>query len=287
MVYALDALEDPGLRRPDRIVLLSPMIGITAFARFSGIAGWPAILPIFERAAWFDLFPEFNPFKYNSFPVNGGKQSWQLTQAVQSRLDRAARSGALAAIAPILTFQSVTDSTISAPALVSQLYARLPANGSELVLYDVNRAAELAPLLRPAARNAAAALLPPGPRSYRTIVIGDSPDSSAAIQTIQAPGGTDSVTEPLGIDYPRAIFSLSHVAPPFPPWDGLYGYAPANESDGSESFGIRLGALAGRGELGTLRVGLDWFGRLQANPFFEPMLARIGAFAGLGAGGNP
>ena len=36
MKYALDAIEDPTLARPDRIVLISPMIGITAFARFAG-----------------------------------------------------------------------------------------------------------------------------------------------------------------------------------------------------------------------------------------------------------
>ena len=41
MKYALDALENPQLTRPDRLVLISPMIGITAFARFAGLAGLP------------------------------------------------------------------------------------------------------------------------------------------------------------------------------------------------------------------------------------------------------
>ena len=43
--YALDALEDPRLTRPDRLVLISPMIGITRFARFAGFAGLPVDLP--------------------------------------------------------------------------------------------------------------------------------------------------------------------------------------------------------------------------------------------------
>ena len=47
MKYALDAIEDPALSPPDRLVLISPMIGITAFARFAGVAGLPAILPNF------------------------------------------------------------------------------------------------------------------------------------------------------------------------------------------------------------------------------------------------
>jgi acetyl esterase/lipase len=38
--YALDAIDDPQLARPERVVLISPMIGITRFARFAG--GSPA-----------------------------------------------------------------------------------------------------------------------------------------------------------------------------------------------------------------------------------------------------
>ena len=40
---------------------------------------------------------------------------------------------------PIITFQSVVDNTVSARAIVSLLYDKLTANGSQLVVYDVNR----------------------------------------------------------------------------------------------------------------------------------------------------
>ncbi len=83
--YALDALEDPALAMPDRIVLLSPMIGVTAFARFAGVLGWPAVIPRFAKTAWLDIEPEYNPFKYNSFPVNGARQSSLLSRALQAR----------------------------------------------------------------------------------------------------------------------------------------------------------------------------------------------------------
>lgn len=43
--HALAALDDPSLERPDQLVLISPMVGITAAARFAGIAGWPAVVP--------------------------------------------------------------------------------------------------------------------------------------------------------------------------------------------------------------------------------------------------
>ena len=41
---------------------------------------------------------------------------------------------------PVLTFQSVMDFTVSTRAIITSLYAHLPANGSELVLFDINRA---------------------------------------------------------------------------------------------------------------------------------------------------
>ena len=80
LMYALDSLSDEKLSRPDRLVLISPMVGITRFARFAGLAGLPAILPAFAKAAWLGIVPEFNPFKYNSFPVNGARQSYRLTR---------------------------------------------------------------------------------------------------------------------------------------------------------------------------------------------------------------
>ena len=43
LMYALDSLGDETLSRPNRLVLISPMVGITRFARFAGLAGLPAI----------------------------------------------------------------------------------------------------------------------------------------------------------------------------------------------------------------------------------------------------
>ena len=91
MKYSLDALEDPTLARADRLILLSPMIGITRFAGFVGIAAVPAFFPAFAKSAWLGIVPEFNPFKYNSFPVNGARQSHRLTTALQQQITRMSR----------------------------------------------------------------------------------------------------------------------------------------------------------------------------------------------------
>jgi hypothetical protein len=76
---------------------------------------------------------------------------------------------------------------------------------------------------------------------------------------------------PLAAEWPRDTFSLSHVALPFPPQDGLYGATP----DPRDDFGVRLGAAAMRGERGALVIGLDTFARVTSNPFFPDLLARV------------
>ena len=143
MKFALDALDDPKLDHPSRIVLIAPMIGITELSRFAGVFGWPAVLPAFASAAWLGIVPEFNPFKYNSFPVNGARQSSLLTRDLRAQIAREERAGRLGQLPPILTFQSLVDFTVSTRAIVTGLYARLPENGSELVLFDLNRNAKL------------------------------------------------------------------------------------------------------------------------------------------------
>jgi alpha-beta hydrolase superfamily lysophospholipase len=270
--YALDAIETPQLARPDRIVLVSPMIGITRFARFAGLAGLPAIFPAFAKAAWLAVLPEFNPFKYNSFPVNGARQSYRLTQVLQQQIVDLRRSGRLGELPPVLTFQSVMDFTVSTPAIISSLYAQLPANGSELVLFDVNRTVKFGPLLRPSADTALNRLLPPAIRSYRTTIITNATEDSSNVEerSIDA-GDMNERRRPLETSYPDGMYSLSHVALPFPMNDALYGMTP----DKTESFGPNLGALAPRGERNVLITSLDALLRVASNPFFPYLADRI------------
>jgi alpha-beta hydrolase superfamily lysophospholipase len=270
--YALDAIADPQQARPDRLVLVSPMIGITRFARFAGFAGLPAILPAFAKAAWLAVVPEFNPFKYNSFPVNGARQSYRLTQVVQEQVARYGKAGQLTQLPPIITFQSVMDFTVSTPAIVSALYAHLPSNGSELVLFDVNRTVKFGPLLRRSADTALARLLPAGARAYRTTVITNADgDGDQEIERTTEAGATTERVRTLEVTYPAGFYSLSHVALPFPMNDSLYGLMP----DSNEDFGIHLGMLAPRGERNVLIASLDSLLRVSSNPFFPYMLERI------------
>ena len=45
-----------------------------------------------QRRVAVGIVPEFNPFKYNSFPINGARQSSLLTRALQSQINDSARA---------------------------------------------------------------------------------------------------------------------------------------------------------------------------------------------------
>ena len=248
------------------------MIGITRFARFAGLAGLPAIFPAFAKAAWLGILPEFNPFKYNSFPVNGARESFRLTQVLQRQVLDLRRSGRIGDLPPILTFQSVMDFTVSTSAIISSLYEQLPSNGSELVLFNVNRTVKFGTLLRPSADTALNRLLPPAMRPYRSTVITNATETGSEVEERSVDAGdTHERRRPLAMSYPPGIYSLSHVALPFPITDALYGMAP----DETESFGPNLGALAPRGERNVLITSLDALLRVASNPFFPYLVERI------------
>ncbi|MCU6335938.1 alpha/beta hydrolase [Enterobacter quasiroggenkampii] len=277
MKYALDALDAPALRKPQQVILLSPMIGVTAFARFAGFAGLPALLPPFAKAAWLNISPEYNPYKYNSFPVNAARQSWLLTKALQEQIGRAARENRLANLPPVLAFQSVMDSTVSTRAVVSGLFDQLPANGSELVMFDINQAASFRPLFKPSSWTATTALLPVAQRRYGvTIITNASEHSFSTVAKITPAGRTQETVVPLAQSWPQDVYSLSHVAVPFPPDDDLYGREPGVKN----RYGISLGTIALWGETSVLSVGKEALMRVTSNPFYDFMQERINSRIG-------
>lgn len=271
MKYALDGLDDTRLRRPERVVLLSPMIGVTSFARFAGLAGLPAIFPPFAKAAWLNIVPEFNPFKYNSFPVNAARQSWLLTQAVQQQILKYSRQKTGRSLPPVLTFQSVMDSTVSTRAVVNSLYNYLGRNGSELVVFDLNQAVSFRPLFRHSSYTAIGTLLPRAPRPYTTTLLTNASETSLdMVAKTTLAGQTSETVQPVAQQYPADIYSLSHVAVPFPVTDALYGSQPENNA-----YGMNFGTVRMRGETAVLVVGLESLLRVTSNPFYPWMIARI------------
>ena len=136
------------------------MIGVTPTARLAWWVSLLGVVPYFEKANWLDVLPEYNPFKYNSFAANAGVSDG----VADARAPGRPRSdhGTTAGSTPFRrssTFQSIVDATVSTPAVVHALYDRLPANGSELVLFDVNHLSGIDVFLQPADRSLVATLL--------------------------------------------------------------------------------------------------------------------------------
>ncbi|HEY7114717.1 MAG TPA: alpha/beta fold hydrolase [Thermoanaerobaculia bacterium] len=273
--YALDAVEDAKLPRVDRIVLMSPMIGVTPAAGLAKYIGGLAFLPYFEKARWLDVVPEYNPFKYNSFPVNAGLQTSRLTAAIQAQLERLSKHRALEKLPPILAFQSLVDSTIVAGAVKERLFDALPSNGSELVLFDVNHGSVARPFLSPSVGELLTRLTSGGRRRYTLTVISNAAPDSLGVSESSTPAGADAAAvRPLPLAWPAQVYSVGHVAIPFPTDDSLYG----GEPDAAQGGKVHLGVVAPRGEKGVLTVSPGDFLRISWNPFFPYVEERVRRF---------
>ena len=273
--YALEAAADPRLPAPSRLVLISPMIGVSPAARLARMISALGRFPFFEKARWLDVVPEYNPFKYNSFPANAGTQSYRVSSSVQSEIAAAAASGVIDRLPPILAFQSIVDRTVSTQAVVGDLFDRLAGNRHELVVFDINRLSGMEPFIRDEDAALVGSLSAGGPRAYRrTLVTNAGVNTLEGIARSVPPGGTAIQDEPLGLSWPAQMFSLSHVALPFPVDDPVYGAAPPAAAQRS----VALGRLSPIGEKGVLTVPIEVLMRAGWNPFFPYMSRRIVAW---------
>jgi alpha-beta hydrolase superfamily lysophospholipase len=267
-IRSLDAETKP----PASLILVSPAIGVSAAAALARPTAALGRVPGFGRLVWAEVTPEFDPYKYNSFPVNAGAQVHKLTAYVANRVAKIAAAGRGDEMPPIIAFKSTVDATVSTDAVVDRLLGRLPDNGNELVLFDINRTAVTSPIL----------VSDPGPFTSRLVgddtlpfglrlIANENPSSSAMVEHYKPPfSGGFTETRTLGASWPRGVISLSHVALPFPPDDPLYG--AVRPSDPGQLF---LGQLEIRGERGLMKLSSDWLLRLRHNPFYAVQEERI------------
>ena len=275
--YALATLDDEALPRVDRLAVLSPAIGVSPVAV---LAVWQARighLLRLDKLAWNAILPEYDPFKYGSFAVNAGDVVYQLTEQIQERITDLEQGGRLQRMPPILAFSSVVDATVSTPALVEDLFERLPAAGHELVLFDINRMAEIEPLMKWDPSAVVNALQGDAARSFTLSVVTNEAADSRTVDVRGRRAEGDALTDVgLGLAWPEGLYSLAHVALPFPPGDPVYGgLAPA------KSPGIQLGRLALRGERGVLQIPPSDMLRLRWNPFYPYVEKRVLAWLAL------
>lgn len=281
--YALEALERAEDAAPTRLILFSPALGVSRAAAFARFQRWLARLPGLHKLGWTDVLPEYDPYKYNSFPIEAGEQIYALTTDVHRRIAAHLERGTLHELPPVLAFQSVVDATIPPASVMDRLLDHLPANGSEIVLFDVNHRTAAEDLMRPGPAALLQQVLDSPARTYAiTIVTNARSDSSAVVARSRESGSGAWSEAPLGPAWPRGVYSLSHVALPFPPDDPLYGARAG--ADGSQ-FG--LGAVELRGERSVLVLPPALLMRLRYNPFFDYVARRIDAVIDPRAAGAP
>ena len=194
-----------------------------------------------------------------SFPK---RAAWEVFRVSTRMYEQLAIPAEAAKLPPVLTFQSVVDNTVTAAAIVTMLYDRLPDNGSKLVVYDVNRSSTALHLMKTQPPDLAGFFRSPKPRDYAVTILRNRDRTTTEIDLLRIEAGTGATTiTPTDLRWPRDMYSLSHIALPFRADDPVYG---AGNSDDT----LALGSLAPRGEAGVLMLTSNYFLRTRYNPFY-------------------
>ena len=271
--YALEAQQEEGLRKPDKVYLFSPALGITKLAKVSGLHRILSWLAYFEKFRWLDIRPEYDPFKYNSFPKDASVEIYQLVEATQERIERAHSDGYR--IPTVHTFHSVVDDTVSSAA-VKDFHVKVTGAGSELVLFDINHHLAITQFAA-AGENAAdqvflstalediRTLLEPNSPTYRHTVVSNRSTKDGSLLESSTSAREEPTSKALNLTWPKEVYSLSHSAIPIAPNDVAYG---------QDSI---LTTMNPRGERNLLSVPPADLVRLRYNPFFSYVEEKIAA----------
>ncbi|MFC5049313.1 alpha/beta fold hydrolase [Rubritalea spongiae] len=268
VIYSLESINEPALPIPDGIILLSPEIGVSKAASLAVWQGRMGHWLGLDKLAWNSIKLEYDPYKYSSFAVNAGDQAHRITHEIEKRISKMEGDRGLGAFPRVLAFQSAVDATVTAPTLVSRLFSRLPEKGHELVLFDINRRKGIEHLLTKDPAAEFTPLLKGSEHSFALSVVTNAREENAVSSEVllkhRDAGQSEITSTPIGIDWPQDIFSLSHIALPFPESDPLYG-------SGGSKKAATLGNRALRGERGTLLISPGEMLRQKWNPFYPWM----------------
>ena len=279
VLYALSTLDDSSLPQAKGLMLISPEIGIS---RLAVLAAWQERLGRLlglDKLSWNSINPEYDPFQYRSFALNAANQAYQLTGEIQKRITKVTAAGDMQRFPDVLAFQSVVDATVSAPVLLSGLFDRLSAGNHEAVLFDINRLAAVEEMLTHDPWDELQHVFARPDLSFTITLVTNENTQSEQVVVRRRVAGEEGVTESsLGIAWPEELYSLSHIALPFPPDDPVYG-----GPDAAPSPGVHIGNLELRGERGVLQISAAELLRAHWNPFHDYLQQRMLEFMSLPA----
>jgi alpha-beta hydrolase superfamily lysophospholipase len=269
--YSYRALDNPKLHKPKKLFLFSPAIGVSKLAV---ISAWHKVLswmPFFSKFKWLDIWPEYDPAKYNSFTKNAGRQIYLLTLDNIDRVDNIAKSNRQNELPAMISFQSLVDATVI-PKDLFEMYKQLGTSKDELFVFDINRVYK--DFMKPQ-------VLRINPRNIR-FTQDDKPQLHMLINNVVY----DSTYGPIAcgvyaldsnnelVDkypnnhttWPIECFAISHVAVPIAPDNMAYG------------INSMIGRLSVHGENSVLLIPSDDLMRIRYNPFFDLMKMEIHDF---------
>jgi len=245
------------------------MIGINPLARLFRIHHTVALISRTVKALWTSVDAEVDPFKYSSWPTNASIQAWDMTQEVERQLALLEKQGRLGEVPPVLAMQSVVDSTVRVPKLISSVFERLQNNSNELFLFDIDRFDQIANLFNLSFEDHVFPNLEKEDLPYQLTILRNAKSDSRKVALESRVGG-QSFEEVLELEWPEGIVSLSHIAIPFSAGDRLYGNRAA-----TTNTGINFGSISLRGESSALLLSDALFVRCRYNPFYELMENRM------------
>jgi hypothetical protein len=162
-------------------------------------------------------------------------------------------------------------------AVVEVLFRQLPQNDHELMLFDINRSRELEMVLKSDPKPYVASLFKAPGLPFTLSFFTNTTDAATRIVIRSKEAGQSAVNETFpNLKWPEHVYSLSHVALPFPADDPIYGGDVS-----ADSPGLQLGNLALRGERDTLQIPASTMLRIRWNPFYDFMENRLLEFFSL------
>lgn len=246
---------------------ISPAVGLPPIAvgakwqsRIGSVLG-------LDKLQWNSIKMEYDPFKYISFAVNAGDVVYQLAAENQQLLSvLSARQ--MQRIPPLLTFQSMADATVSSIAVVDGLYAHLNEK-HKLVLFDINRTWINQDLVGHDPITQFIPVLTDKKYQFKGVLIENVSPKTRTVQAKPFAFSRGNRAQALDLKWPANVYSLSHVALPFPIDDPLYGGQVADVDH------IQIGIATALGEKGIFSVHADDMLRQKWNPFFDYMMTQI------------
>ena len=269
--YSLARLQGADLPEAKALVLISPLIEVRPREKGVGFQDKVGDLVNPQKRDWIAVRPESDPYRYTSLTRNAGEQLQALNRAIAERMDELAENSGAVALPPVLAFLSAADLVVPLGAVVSHLPDRLQPSGHELVLFDLNRHAEVSPFLDAPSAHVISELMADPRLPFDLSLVTNRTVGTNEVMVRRKTAHNARVREQaLGMAWPYGVYSLTHVGLPFPPDDPVYG-AYSRVNDGV----LTLGNLELRGEPGVLSVSGSDLNRLRYNPFFAYLEHRV------------